>query len=179
VKIGIDLDGVVFDYQAYFIDEFNTNNGTNFTKADWTDHYFSKTGLSPQAFWAIVKEHSDTEAFKYLTPIEGAREGIRELHRKNSIHIITHRIGHAQEDAVYSLNANNIPYESISFTASKGKMCYILGIDVAIDDVYEKCEDMAKYGIETLLMDWPWNQCETIPLIQRVNNWSEIVDILK
>jgi len=178
-KIGLDLDGVVCDFHTEWLKEINRVQGTNLILDDITEYEFTKSGLTKEELWNIIKRQAACEVFKFLKPIEGAIEGARKLAEKNTLHILTHRLGRAKEDAVYWLNHHKIPFESISFTKNKGRVSYLLGLDIAIEDTFKNSIDLANYGIETLLLDRPYNR-QTIetPLIQRVYNWKEIVDII-
>lgn len=183
-KIGLDLDGVVTDYQTYFIESFNDRFNTDFTIDDWKDYYFTPRingfKVREESFWKLIDYHVEIGAWKYLNPIEGALEGIKKLNENNSIHIITHKKGRSKQDTVYWLSVHNVDYDSISFTTQrKGHIAYTLGIDVMIEDSHKNVEDLASIGIESLLINRPWNQVKlTSPLIQRVNNWQEIVALL-
>ena len=178
MKLGIDLDGVVSDYQTYFLESFNERFGTNYILQDWKDYSFIPEGFTKEAFWKMIEEHAKIGAWRYLSPIEGAIEGITTLSQHNSIHLISHKLEEAKADTITWLSEHKIPYDSISFTLDKSRMAYILGIDIMIEDSYKNAVEVASTGIETLLFDRPWNREETTtPLIQRVQNWKEIVDI--
>ena len=181
-RLGIDLDGVVADYHSYLINDINRSNinGKTFTLEDWTDYSFSKAFKYPKDLQNIVDKHSLGGEFIYVEPIEGAIDAIKELDIKNSIHIITGRTGKAKESSIAWLEKYNIPYDSITFTLNKARAAYILNCDLMIEDDAKQSMSIADAGIEVLLFNKPWNrQLENIPLIIRVNNWKEIVDILK
>ena len=178
-KLGIDMDGVICDYQSYFIDDFNNRFGSKYTLKDWKDYYFVKPGFGLEEFLNTIKGHSQTGVWRNLNPINKSIETINRLSENNSIHIITHKIGKAKEDTIYWLNSRNVTYDTISFTDKKARAGYVLELDVMIEDSIQNAVHMAGTGIMTLLYNRPWNQ-EKIDnhLIQRVHSWSQIEKIL-
>lgn len=177
-KIGIDLDGVIVDFHQYFIEDFNRRNSSNLTIEDWTDYQFSKAGFTQDSLNDYIVKMSMRGEFIHPKPMKDAVQSVNQLHDKNSIHIISYRNGRAKESAIAWLERWDIKYDSISFTKDKARLAYLLNCDLMIEDDPKNCQSVATIGIETLLFDRPYNrQLEDFPLITRVNNWKEILEI--
>jgi len=179
MKLGIDLDGVVVDFHRWFIEDFNDRNHTNLTLADWTDYEFTNAGFNRDSINEYILNQAKKGEFILPGEIPNASETLQKLHKKNSIHVITYRSDRAKESAITWLEARGVPYDSISFTKDKARIAYLLNIDVMIEDDVNQSKAVAGVGIETLLYDRPYNQSvQSVPLIQRVKNWDEILNIL-
>ncbi len=175
IKIGLDLDGVVCDFFGRFIEEVNNTYGTHFTKADWTDYYFSNSGLPRDHMKRMFRD-----SMKYLDelePMEGALEGISKLNEDHTIHIVTHRFLEGRLNTLKWLDNNKVEFDTLSFTPNKGSLAYRLGLDVVVEDTPEMAIDIANNGVKTLLYANLYNHIEH-PLISRVNTWKDITQIL-
>jgi len=157
--IGQDLDGVIVDYPSLLMEEFNNIHGTNYTMENaW------KTGepnlrAGQPGINKIVNEHVKKGAFRNLNPIKGALDGLKQLREDgHTIHILTHRFGRAQEDAVFWLEKYEVKYESITFGKEKGEMGHRRGVDWIIDDSESAIEDAMVYGIKSIIFPSPWNK---------------------
>ena len=183
MKIGIDIDNVISNFNEELIKEYLMhdkelrNTGIINEKAkyirngmfDWTDDE-EKT---------FYKENIERIA-KNLKVIKGAKEYIEKLHEdEHLIYIITGR-----DNGEYSepykmtkewLDKNYIYYDNLILTDvydkhAKIKQCLEHNIDIMIDDSVRICSDCIENGITTILMDTPYNKYSKI---QRVKSWKE------
>ena len=177
MKIGLDLDGVVFDFHKPFVDEINRRYGKNLRVEDWTDYNFTNSGLTIEELWQLVESVSKSGGFCDLDLIEGAVENLEEISKNNSIHVITHRLYRAKQDAVALLEDYNVPYDSISFTGEKDRTGKILELDLAIDDTPKMCLKYQGAGIHPLLFHQPWNKYFEFPC--KVKNWYEAAETIE
>ena len=189
MKIGIDIDNVISNFNEELIKEYlmhdkelrNTgiiNENAKYIRNgmfDWTDDE-EKT---------FYKENIERIA-KNLKVIKGAKEYIEKLHEdEHLIYIITGR-----DNGEYSepykmtkqwLDANNIYYDNLILTDAydkhaKTKKCLEHNIDIMIDDSVGICSDCIENGITTILMDTPYSKYSNI---QRVKNWREFYEYIK
>lgn len=188
MKIGIDLDDVVFEFARELLKEYNSAHETNFIFEDVFSYYFSEVfRTSGENVVNFMKKSFGEEKVKSLPLCELAKESIFALAEKHEIYFITSRVYRegTQEsldihfsDISFNLIFSSNPYvESVGKT--KGEICLEQGIDFMIEDSKEHGEDCACKGIKTLLISKPWNIQANHENLIRVNNWGEILQLIE
>ncbi|MFW5962577.1 MAG: 5' nucleotidase, NT5C type [bacterium] len=106
-----------------------------------------------------------------------ASEVLREFKNHGFIiHLITARGKKLHKITVDWLEKNNIPYESLSHTKSKGELATEKKCSLFIEDCAENAVDLLKYDIPVILFsDWYNREWDlTAHDVERVNNWLEV-----
>ncbi len=189
MKIGIDLDDVVFEFARELLIEYNFHHGTHFTFEDIFSYYFSEVlKIAPEEVVSFMNSIFTEEKVTNLPLCDFARESINNLAEKHEIYFITSR-RYNQEGTRESLEKHfsslnfGLIFSSNPYVGSKGKtkgeICLEQGIDFMIEDSKEHGEDCASKGIKTLLIHKPWNIQANHENLIRVNNWKEIVNIIE
>jgi len=190
LKIGIDLDDVVFDFISLVLKKYKEIFEKEILFEEVSSFYFSRVfNLSQEKVDLFFKKILIKESVENLELCEFAKEIILELSKNNKIFFITSRV-HAKDGTLESLNKNfsEINFELIFSSnpyhknegKSKGEICKELGINFMIEDDIKHCEECIQKGIKVFLLDKPWNQkyLENEDII-RVKNWNEILNKLK
>ncbi len=183
MRIGIDIDNVISNFNDVLLNEYllhdkNLRNAGIINKNadyirkgmfDWNED--EETNFYKNNIERIVRK---------LGVIEGAKEYIDKLHNDGHIiYIITGRDnGEYQEPYSMTkswLDDNHIYYDYLILTDAYDKhaktlKCLEKNIDIMIDDSVRICSDCIENGIETILMDTPYNKYSNI---KRVKNWEE------
>lgn len=188
MKIGIDLDEVVFEFFKKYLEIFNKKFNTNVSLSDLNKfHIWEVTSISKEDSLQLANEFYNSESFNELELVEGVKEAISFLNKNYEIYFITSRPESIKEKT--NLFLKNIFKEmnyQIYFSGgvwggnkSKGQICAELGIDFFVEDNLDYALSCAKRGIFTFLLDKPWNK-EGKPheKIFRVKNWKEILNKL-
>lgn len=188
MKIGIDLDDVVFEFARELLREYNLYHGTNFTFEDIFSYYFSEVfKISNEEIIDFMKKYFGEEKILNLSLCESAKESIFSLAEKHDIYFITSRIYKEGTKESLELHFSGIPFKLIfssnpyagTFGKTKGEICLEHGINLMIEDSKEHGEDCAKKGIRTFLIHKPWNLQANHENMIRVNNWAEILKIIE
>jgi len=133
----------------------------------------------------------NTNFFRDMKVIAGAKEAIAVLAREHQLSIITARPEFLLQQTK-KLVADHFShcFSTVTFTnqnqwqetdkrISKSEVCFEREISIMVDDSLHHAKDCASRGIYVLLMDldYPWNQTsERLPQnIKRVHSWEEIV----
>ncbi len=188
MKIGVDIDNVISNFNEVLLNEFlnhdkklrNTgiiNNDVYITRGmfDW-----SKEELDEFYYNNIER------IAKSLNVLEDAPEYIRKLkEEENEIYIISGRDNGEYSDPYKMtfdwLNKYNIVYDKLILTNAynsleKAKICLENDIDIMIDDSTRILIEVDNSGIIALLMDTPYNRKENE--LKRVHNWKEIYEFI-
>lgn len=191
MKIAIDVDEVLAEYQNGFIEFHNKYYGTNLKR-----HHFAKSYKLEDAWGGTEDEAIDkvyhfyqTKDFKKMEPVPGAIEAVRKLAQKHDLFVVTSRQNFASPVTLEWLDkhfpdtfsgilfANHFAKEGAP--KDKSEICKEIGAELLIDDSLTYAKDCAKKGIKVKLFDRPWNQTENLPKnIQRVFSWQEILKII-
>ena len=191
MKIGIDLDEVLFDTIAAMIIFHNKIYKTNLRKEDFRSYHFKDVwgGTQTEAVEKVSKFYP-TNYFKNLQPILGAIEGIKKLVKLGELHIVTSRPEKLTlSQTMKSLNVHfSHQFTSVHFTnyyteygelKAKADVCLEQGITILVDDSLNYAQECAEKGIKVLLLDKPYNQSSNLPKnVTRVFSWKEIVQII-
>ncbi len=192
----IDLDGVLYDFigamrkafyrQAYLYD---TDPLTWDDPLNWS--VWEEWPITKDEFYDVMyREVLNGEVFGQGAPIEGARDGMLQLSELGyHIRIVTSKtlrsavVTHeARGNALDWLYSNVIPYDTISFTDTRGKLDY--QADLIVDDK-PRFSQWVQKGSTNLLFNQNWNK--TIKRwpdtsgwpsggLSRVFSWPDVVE---
>lgn len=191
MNIGIDIDNVISNFNEVLLEEYLIHDkeigkrGIINKNAEYIRRgMFDWSEIEEKTFY----KQNIERIVKKLNPIEGAREYIDKLKKDgHKIYIITGR-----DNGDYSnpydmtkdwLDKFHIYYDKLILTNAykndkhgKSEKCIENNVDIMIDDSVNICMDSINYGIETLIMDTPYNR--QVNNIKRVHSWKEIYDYI-
>ena len=192
MRIGVDIDNVISTFNEELLEEFLKHN----KELGYSDEINENADYITRGMFNW--KDGEVEAF-YRNNIErivnklrvkdGAKEYIDKLKEDgNSIYIITGRDNGEHSDPYNNtkkwLDDNAIYYDELILTNAykndehgKSEKCIENNVDIMIDDSIHICKDCIDYGIETLLMDTPYNR--KVNDVKRVHNWKEIYEYIK
>lgn len=188
MKIGIDLDGVVFDSEATFrtyeeIFDINDLHG---------NHLVDRTEPKYQGRYNWTREQEKEFAQKYYMNV--SREsflmaGFLAVYpllkeQGHEFVVITARGGHVKEmkeDAIRLLNENNIQFDKYYWEVEdKLSVCQQEKVDLMIDDDWRIIESVSSAHIPTLYFrDVNLKKLPEGKYIKEVNNWGDIYRYIK
>ena len=191
MNIGIDFDGVIFNFERnvtieaelfdYELQQKGLQNGIknkeafkaqdkynwdDETKQSFTDNYFDK-----------INEYSD------LVP--GAKLILKKLKEENNkLIIISARGEHTPNEIMYAnriIEKYKLEFDEINWKIiDKVKMCKEKCIDIFIDDRYENCKLVSEAGIRTIYFnDLNYTEVENTENLVVVHNWGQVYRKIK
>lgn len=180
--LGLDLDGVVFDYikavRQYFSKSLGVDPKSLKDPHKWS---FVESGWPIKDENHFVDLHCGAVAqgmFAQMETLPGASQTLWELSDAGVyIRVVTHRLirggMHAASagDTVQGLERANIPYKDLTFVTYKPDV----GADVYIDDAPHNIEQLRAAGKHAIVFDQPYNQHVSAP---RARNWDEAYDLI-
>jgi hypothetical protein len=172
MKIGIDLDGVVADFETAFKAAATQYLGFTDFREEWD------MGLSHQdadkLLQTVLKKQPDLwlNLGTYLTYRQITR--LCKLAIKNDLYFITSRKSpkngpSAQYQSQHWLEGLGIP-GAVIVTEQKGYICSYLGIDYFIDDRPSFCDAVQSYSCntKTFILDRRYNRMYSNAYVKRV-----------
>lgn len=191
MRIGIDIDGVLIDYEQFVTDygtKFCTNHHLPLTINPW--HYdegevFGWTEEQTNKFW---NEYLVYYATEYPARVF-ASEVIHKLKEEgHEIYIVTARNEYGMPETHRGkmkilveewLKQNNIFYDKIVYTeGNKLKYCVGSYIDLMIEDSPKNIKEIST-KLPVLCFDCKYNQEIRNKNITRVYSWYDIYDKIK
>ncbi len=181
MRIGVDLDGVCYEFQRtyrYMLrQEFDINIPP--VKDFWTewnacDQYTTKA----QRGWMWGKG-VEQGLFRYGHMVTGARIGLQALHDAgHKLVIVTTRPANAVSDTLdwVSLYFKGIPLDGLHILSQGESKASVTG-DLLIDDKPENVSEWAQVvPRQAILFDQPWNQDAFTDFgVIRAKGWGEVV----
>jgi|TARA_Y100000310_G_C20652942_1_gene800463 hypothetical protein len=191
MKIGIDIDDVLFEFITNLMVFYNGKHGTNFKKEDVFSFNLGKVWKKERK--EVNEEVLDffkSNSFSELRPIIGSQESISLLSKKNKLAIVTSRPEITKEqtsswlEKFYPGSFSKIHFTNhfleIGQKKSKADICLENGYDVLIEDNKDYALECAEKGIKVFLFNRPWNKdFTTHENITPVDSWEEIIIKLK
>jgi 5'(3')-deoxyribonucleotidase len=176
LRIGVDVDGVLADFNAGFIDRVIHVTGRDLFPArpfdiptwNYPEHY-GYTGAEVSAVWEDIKADPwfwrNLPAYPHTTQALGLlMEAMRMGH---FVYFITARPGvlakqQTEEwiDTQYKRMVLGAPHATVLISSHKGLCAKGLDLDFYIDDRLENVLDVINTRVqcETFLLDRPWNR---------------------
>jgi len=190
MKIGIDIDNVISNFNEELLKEFLRHNDELGYNREYNKNaeYITRGMFNwgEDEIKSFYRNNIERIA-KNLKVKDGAKEYIDKLISDGHIvYIITGRDNGEYSDPYYMtkkwLDDNFIKYHNLILTNAykndkhgKTEKCIENNIDVMIDDSVNICRDCIENNITTLLMDTLYNGQADMP---RVHNWEEIYQFI-
>lgn len=168
MRVGIDLDGVCYDFAAsvreYLCNTVGTHDPDRCTDPTrW--EFYEDWGLDLPAFLDVFHEGVNAGViFTHGDPHPNVAEAFAVIHGAgHSIHIVTDRsVGEpgASEAATAAwLDRHGLRFDSLTFSADKT----VVALDVMVDDKLANYDALDDAGVEAYLLTRPWNQVSDRP----------------
>jgi 5'(3')-deoxyribonucleotidase len=158
LRLGIDLDGVVADFNVGWIERYNRDFGTQLHHSQvvaWDGLHTLTHFESMEDFWAWAQTGA-ASVFRDLPVVEGALPTMHELAREHRIVIISSKFDWAIPDTLAWLAEHRVPAREIHFVWDKTSV----PCDVYLEDAPANLETLVAAHPAALVcrMVRPWNR---------------------
>lgn len=175
MKIGIDVDGCLADFNTSYRDRILDQTGILLPMIDDTYpdcwNYEQAAGVTSEqasAIWRSIKDSPDF--WRSMRPLKDARFAIKvlaDVSWMTDVYFITSRPGKTSKQQTESWLRAYGYYQAPTVLISensKGLIAAGLGLDVFVDDKLENCEEVliARPACRVFLVDAPWNRTREI-----------------
>ncbi len=178
LRLGIDLDGVVADFNGGWTALHNAEFGGAISPDDvvtW-DGLPEVSGFADMGeFWDWASPTADRPSiFRHLATYDGAIEALTRLRRDHDVVVVTTKPHWAVHDTYGWLSDVRFPTTEVHITDHKETV----DCDVYVDDSPLVLERLVRHRGDRLILRWvrPWNTelAGTTP----VTSWSEVEDLV-
>lgn len=176
--IGLDLDGVVYDFQGTYKYLLTQHRNVEFPEGlEWWDSWSSPDQYTTQEDrdWVWSKGVKDFGLFRYGHIVKGAIDGVRELAKLGDVHVVTHRPQRAVRDTLAFLAYVDLPITGVTVTQGPKSA---VGCDVYIDDGPHVIEELMAAGKRAVVFDRPYNRYPAVKDPQaprlRAKTWADV-----
>ncbi|MDP8959299.1 MAG: hypothetical protein M3N51_08925 [Actinomycetota bacterium] len=178
LRLGIDLDGVVADFNSGWIRRYNQDFGAEL-RSDavqvWDGLHELTHFPDMKQFWAWAQGHGGGSIFRRLEPYEGALEALRRLDREgHEVVILSSKPRWAVHDTFAWIADQRLPTCEVHLTEAKWRV----PCDVYLEDAPHQLAKIHDSRPEALTCRYvrPWNR----PLlgVRDVQDWDEFVEMV-
>lgn len=178
MRLGIDLDGVVADFNGGWIRLYNEQFGTDLSKdmvRTWDGpidiSHFEHMG----EFWHWAEQGDRPSIFRHLDTLPGALESLAGLAIDHDIVIITTKPDWAVHDTLAWLSDNKIPTREIHITIEKWRV----DCDVYLDDSPGQVETIHRMRPDRVMCRFvrPWNK--PVAGTRDIDDWPAFVAVVE
>lgn len=146
MRLGIDLDGVVADFNIGWMTRYNAEHGTDLTPdrvTEWGSMVPLTRFPSIDEFWDWARNDGGPGLFRHLPLLEGARPALTRLARDHEIVVVTTKPDWAYAETFAWLADNDLPVDEVHITPEK----WWVDCDVYLDD--------GPHNLEALVLERP------------------------
>jgi 5'(3')-deoxyribonucleotidase len=171
VRLGIDLDGVVADFNEGWMRRYNAERGTDLTPG-LVDHWDAMVELtdfdSGREFWHWARNEGGPGLFRDLPVYPDALPVLGRLFRNHEIVIITTKPRWAIAETYAWIADNEIPTREVHITGRK----WTVDCDIYLDDGPHNLESLVIERADRTVCRFvrPWNN--PVPGAVDISDWD-------
>jgi 5'(3')-deoxyribonucleotidase len=173
MRLGIDLDGVVADFDNGWLGRYHSEFGVRpASQVEWDGLHRTTHFPDMAAFWEWIQQR---RVFRHLEPIPGALAGLTALAADgHEIVIISAKPEWAVPDTLHWIAEHRLPTREIHFRNDKHRVA----CDVYLDDSPVQLPRFVTHRPEALVcrMVAPWNA--PVPGTVDVTDWSAFLGVV-
>lgn len=172
MRLGIDLDGVVADFNTGWVGRYNSEFGANLT-TDMVDSWDAMGDITHfetlTDFWKWAENGDGPSIFRHLPPYPNALETLERLSANHQIVIISAKFKWALHDTFAWISDNRIPTREVHITYAKWRV----PCDIYLDDSPHQIVELNQNRPESVVCRFvrPWN--EAVSGVRDVASWDE------
>jgi 5'(3')-deoxyribonucleotidase len=173
MRLAIDLDGVVADFNGGWIRRYNAEFAAG-VALDAVRHWDGIPEVTEfadmDAFWAWARHQDGATMFRHLDPYPGALEALGRLHRAgHQIVILTLKPDWAIPDTYSWIGEHRLPTTEVHVTEAK----HLVPCDVYLDDSPHQLEHISRARPTSITCRFvrPWNR--PVPGTEDVADWTQ------
>ncbi len=158
LRLGIDLDGVVADFNSGWMQRYNSEFGARLTPdmvTTWDAMLPLTHFTSMSEFWRWAKNEAGPGLFRHLPLFPDAKPALERLSRNHDIVIITTKPRWANAETFCWIGENEIPTREVHIIGQKWRV----DCDVYLDDGPHNLESLIEKRPDrtTCRFIRPWN----------------------
>lgn len=186
MRIGIDLDGVVYQWTKtarYMLREILPNSP--YTKdgplgQECTEWDYIKHNVSPEHHKWLWNQGIELGLFRHGHLFPGSIKALRTLDRLGDLVAVTQRPERAVSDTYAWINFHQLPFREVHILHG-GSKAAVRPCDAFIDDKPANCEELREAWPTALICmpDRPWNRDATPPGTVRVHTWDDFINLVR
>lgn len=178
LRLGIDLDGVVADFNGGWIarynDEFDAHIPTDAVQV-WDGIHQLTHFPDMWAFWGWARDWGGGSMFRHLDTYADAVPAMQRLGRSgHAIVILTSKPGWAVHDTYAWIAEHRIPTREVHILEEK----WLVPCDIYLDDAPHVVEAIHHHRPEAAMVRFvrPWNR--RVPGVHDVESWSQYASLV-
>ena len=177
LRVGLDMDGVLADFNAGWMARYNSDFGTHLEPSmviAWEGLYRLTHFGSMSDFW-IWAQGDGHSTFRDSPALPGAIEAARRIARSHRLVVVSSKFEWAIPDSMGWLAAHGVPAREVHFLWDKT----LAACDVYLDDAPHQLEELRSGLPEATIcrMVHPWNA--PLPGVLDVHSWDEFEAIVE
>lgn len=178
MRLGIDLDGVVADFNSGWITRYNDEFGADiaFDAVRAWNAIPSLTHFRHMGeFWKWAQDHDGHSLFRHLETYDGAVDTLWDLVMdRHEVVILTTKPPWAIHDTYAWLAQHRVPTREVHILEDK----WAVECDLYLDDAPHNLLDIAQHRPDRTVCRFvrPWN--EPLPGVRDVNGWQDFRDLV-
>ena len=171
MRLGIDLDGVVADFNTGWMARYNAEHGTGLVPAmvtEWGSMVPLTRFATMDDFWSWARNDRGPGLFRDLPLLPGARPALDRLAAEHEIVVVTTKPDWAYAETFAWLADHRIPSTEVHITTEK----WWVDCDLYLDDGPHNLEALVRERPDRTVCRFvqPWNR--PLPGVVDIDGWE-------
>ncbi|MEX1296173.1 MAG: hypothetical protein AB1Z67_08380 [Candidatus Limnocylindrales bacterium] len=177
IRVGIDMDGVLADFNTGWMSRYNTEFGTELEASmvqRWDGLHTLTHFPSMGHFWRWAQGEGRS-TFRDAPPLPGAIEAVQRIGARHRVCIVSSKFEWAIPDSLAWLADHGVPAREVHFLWDKT----LAACDIYLDDAPHQLRELSTGVPDAVVcrMVHPWNH--PIDGVVDIHSWAEFEEVVE